>query len=189
MDNIFDGAQRSSAFLKALANKNRLAILCTLAEGEKNVGELENILGIRQPTLSQQLARLRADELVATRRDSKQIYYRLSSKEAEQVIGLLYKLFCAEGAVQAKGQNPEKSRGGLIPSVPCALLHTSAPPSALTSPGRNGFSHRLVGGNLGFQEGPEISRLVSFFSYVLEHGQEMERPEVTGHAGDFHRLT
>lgn len=102
MDDIFDNAQRASGFLKALANENRLVILCTLAEGEKNVGELENILGIRQPTLSQQLARLRADELVATRRDSKQIYYSIASKEAEQVIGLLYELFCSESAAQAE---------------------------------------------------------------------------------------
>ena len=104
MDFIFDSAQRVSGFLKALANENRLVILCTLAEGEKNVGELENILGIRQPTLSQQLARLRADELVATRRDSKQIYYSIASKEAEQVIGLLYELFCAEGSGKQSAQ-------------------------------------------------------------------------------------
>lgn len=102
MDDIFDNAQRACGFLKALANENRLVILCTLADGEKNVGELEAILGIRQPTLSQQLARLRADELVATRRDSKQIYYSIASKEAEQVIDLLYELFCADSAAQAK---------------------------------------------------------------------------------------
>ena len=109
MDDIFDNAQRASGFLKALANENRLVILCTLAEGEKNVGELEDILGIRQPTLSQQLARLRADELVATRRDSKQIYYSIASKEAEQVIGLLYELFCAESAARTKEKPLEKA--------------------------------------------------------------------------------
>ena len=109
MDDIFESAQRASGFLKALANENRLVILCTLAEGEKNVGELEDILGIRQPTLSQQLARLRADELVKTRRDSKQIYYSIASKKAEQVIGLLYELFCAEGAAQAKDKTQEKA--------------------------------------------------------------------------------
>ncbi len=105
-EDMFENAKRASRFLKALANDNRLVILCSLAEGEKNVGELEKILGIRQPTLSQQLARLRADELVATRRHSKQIYYSLASEEAVQVIGLLYELFCAEavaaGAAQRK---------------------------------------------------------------------------------------
>ena len=73
MKNIHESAKRASTFLKSLANENRLVILCALADGEKNVGELEGILGIRQPTLSQQLARLRADNMVSTRRDSKQI--------------------------------------------------------------------------------------------------------------------
>ena len=94
-DDIFVNAKRASKFLKALANDNRLVILCSLADGEKNVGELEQILGIRQPTLSQQLARLRSDDLVETRRDSRQIYYGLASDEAKQVIKLLNKLFCS----------------------------------------------------------------------------------------------
>ncbi len=81
--------KKASSFLKALANDNRLVIVCTLANGEKNVSELEEILGIRQPTLSQQLARLRSDGLVETRRESKQIYYSLASKEAERVIRML----------------------------------------------------------------------------------------------------
>ena len=97
MGDVYENAKLASRFLKALANENRLVILCTLADGEKNVGELEEILGIRQPTLSQQLARLRSENMVATRRESKQIYYHLASKEAEQVIGLLYELFCSQG--------------------------------------------------------------------------------------------
>ena len=102
-EDIFVDAQRASRFLKSLANGNRLVILCSLVDGEKNVGELERILGIRQPTLSQQLARLRSDELVETRRDSRQIYYALASHEAEQMIKLLYDLFCSktdEGATE-----------------------------------------------------------------------------------------
>ena len=93
LNDVFENASRASKFLKALANDNRLVILCTLADGEKNVGELEEILGIRQPTLSQQLARLRSENLVETRRKSKQIYYRLVSNEAEKMIELLYELF------------------------------------------------------------------------------------------------
>ena len=96
LDDTFESAKRASKFLKSLANDNRLIILCTLAEGEMNVSELEEVLKIRQPTLSQQLARLRTDNLVSTRRDSKQIYYSLASNEAEQVIGLLDELFCAK---------------------------------------------------------------------------------------------
>jgi len=90
-------AHRASEFLKALSNPSRLLILCQLAEGEKSVSELEDLLGLRQPTLSQQLARLRADRLVETRRDGKLIYYRLSSNEARRIIELLYELFCTPG--------------------------------------------------------------------------------------------
>jgi DNA-binding transcriptional ArsR family regulator len=87
-------AQRASDFLKALAHQSRLLILCILAEGEKSVGELEDILNLRQPTVSQQLARLRADGLVSTRRDGKIIYYSLASDEARVVIGAIYEVFC-----------------------------------------------------------------------------------------------
>ncbi len=68
--------KRASDFLKALAHESRLMILCILAEGEKSVSELEDILNLRQPTVSQQLARLRADGLVSTRRDGKAVYYK-----------------------------------------------------------------------------------------------------------------
>jgi len=102
VQDVLSNAKRASRFLKALANDNRLVILCALVDSEKSVGELEQILGIRQPTLSQQLARLRADKMVSTRRESKQIFYRLASEEAEKMIGLLYELFCSEGI--AEGQ-------------------------------------------------------------------------------------
>ena len=105
MKNIQENAKLASSFLKGMANETRLVILCALAEGEKNVSELEDILGIRQPTLSQQLARLRADKLVRTRRESKQIFYSLASEEAELVLGLLYKLFCMGESAQ-KEQRP-----------------------------------------------------------------------------------
>ena len=88
-------AEEATAFLKTLANENRLMVLCHLAQGEKSVTELENLLGIRQPNLSQQLARLRAEGLVTTRRDAKSIYYSLNSAEVALVVQLLYRLFCA----------------------------------------------------------------------------------------------
>ena len=87
-------AARATEFLKALAHESRLMILCILAEGEKSVSELEDMLSLRQPTVSQQLARLRGDGLVATRRDGKAIYYRLASEEARIVIGAVYDVFC-----------------------------------------------------------------------------------------------
>jgi DNA-binding transcriptional ArsR family regulator len=94
LDRMVDNAKRASDFLKALAHESRLMILCILAEGEKSVGELEDILELRQPTVSQQLARLRADGLVATRRNGKAIYYSLASEEARVVIGAIYDVFC-----------------------------------------------------------------------------------------------
>ncbi|MFN3768539.1 MAG: ArsR/SmtB family transcription factor [Ectopseudomonas guguanensis] len=80
--------------LKALANPDRLLLLCQLSQGERNVSELEALLDIQQPTLSQQLAVLRREGLVETRRDGKQIYYRISSPAALAVIETLYRLFC-----------------------------------------------------------------------------------------------
>lgn len=99
---LSNSADRAADFLKALANRNRLTILCLLSQGERSVSDLEAFLGIRQPTLSQQLAVLREENLVATRRDGKTIYYSLASDEAHQVIGLLYSLFCAPPAARSK---------------------------------------------------------------------------------------
>ncbi len=94
IDRMADNAKRASDFLKALAHESRLMILCILAEGEKSVSELEDHLELRQPTVSQQLARLRADGLVMTRRNGKTIYYNLASEEARVVVGAVYDLFC-----------------------------------------------------------------------------------------------
>lgn len=94
LDRMAGNAKRASDFLKALAHESRLLILCILAEGEKSVSQLEDILDLRQPTVSQQLARLRADGLVSTRRDGKTIYYNLASADARVVIGAIYDVFC-----------------------------------------------------------------------------------------------
>ena len=91
-----EAAEAASSLLKALSHENRLLILCLLSEGEKPVTELERTLGMRQPAVSQQLARLRADELVTARRQGKAIYYSIASDEARQVIELLYKLYCED---------------------------------------------------------------------------------------------
>ena len=93
-DIMRDSSEKASRLLKALSNQDRLMILCILADSEKCVSDLEEILSIRQPTLSQQLARLRADDLVTTRREGKVIYYRLASSEAGRVIELLFELYC-----------------------------------------------------------------------------------------------
>jgi len=93
-------ARSAAGFLKALAHESRLLILCLLAEGEKSVGDLERILGLRQPAVSQQLARLRNDGLVVTRRDGKIVYYSLASEQARVIIAAVHAAFCAPAAEQ-----------------------------------------------------------------------------------------
>jgi len=87
-------ATDAAAYLKTLAHEGRLMILCHLGTGEKSVGQLEETLNVRQAAVSQMLARLRDEKLVTTRRDGKTIYYSLSDDKTNQVIGLLYSLFC-----------------------------------------------------------------------------------------------
>lgn len=70
-------SETATGLLKALANEKRLLIVCTLSAGEKNVGELEEVIGLSQSALSQHLARLRRDGIVATRREAQTIYYSL----------------------------------------------------------------------------------------------------------------
>jgi len=91
-------AQAACDLLRGLAQEARLMILCMLAEGEKSVGELEVLLNLRQPAVSQQLARLRADRLVKNRREGQTIYYSLGSSEAHKVITVLYDLYCKDAA-------------------------------------------------------------------------------------------
>ena len=88
-----DRARTASRFFQALSNPNRLMLLRLLCEGERPVTELETALGLRQPAISQQLARLRADGLVTGRRNGKSIRYRLASEEARQVLQLIDQLF------------------------------------------------------------------------------------------------
>ncbi|CAG9187639.1 ArsR/SmtB family transcription factor [Cupriavidus pinatubonensis] len=88
-------ATNACALLKVLANPDRLLLMCQLSQGELSVGELEERLGIRQPTLSQQLGVLRENGLVATRRDGKNIFYSVASPEALAVMAVLYEQFCA----------------------------------------------------------------------------------------------
>lgn len=87
-------ATDAASYLKTLAHEGRLMILCYLGTGEKSVGELEEMLSVRQAAVSQMLARLRDEGLVSTRRDGKTIYYSLADDKTSQVIGLLYSLFC-----------------------------------------------------------------------------------------------
>ena len=89
-------AKEACGLLSVLAHEDRLVLLCQLAHNEHSVGELEDLLDIRQPTLSQQLGVLRREGLVETRREGKKIYYRLKSKEALAIIDSLYLQFCTD---------------------------------------------------------------------------------------------
>ena len=109
------GASHATALLKGLANQHRLIILCHLTKGEKSVGELEALLDMRQPHLSQHLARLRREALVETRRASRTIYYRLSSSAAAQVIRLLYDLDGSRAAAnRSVGRTSGRQRGAVV---------------------------------------------------------------------------
>lgn len=94
IDTLLKSAREASIFLKALSHEARLVILCLLIEGEKSVTEIEQTLALRQPAVSQQLARLRADRLVEARREGKNIYYSIARPEVRQVIEALHDTFC-----------------------------------------------------------------------------------------------
>ena len=87
-------AAAASSLLKVLANQDRLLLLCQMTQGEYCVSELEELTGVRQPTLSQQLTVLRDEAMVSTRRKGKQIYYQIASTEAMAVMQVLYEQFC-----------------------------------------------------------------------------------------------
>ncbi len=87
-------ARKASDFLKAVAHENRLVILCLLSERERSVTELEGLLALSQATVSQQLARLRHEGLVETRRDGRVVYYSLADETTRNFINAVYDKFC-----------------------------------------------------------------------------------------------
>lgn len=106
----------ASELLKSLANPNRLSIFCMLLEGERSVAEIESELGIRQPTLSQQLGELREAGLVATRRGAKHVFYRVADDRAGRIVATLREVFSqledwcdrlpARGGAEGRVSNP-----------------------------------------------------------------------------------
>lgn len=93
-----DKAAQASDFLKAISHEARLMILCILAEGEKSVTEIETMLGLQQAVVSQQLARLRHENVVETRREGRQIFYSIANPDVGGIIDALYSMFCKPGA-------------------------------------------------------------------------------------------
>jgi len=91
-----------AGLLRTMSNPTRLLVLCELLDGEKSVGELERRTSLSQSALSQHLARLRAQGLVATRRQSQNIFYSLADTDVDQIIALLHRLFCAPNTKQKR---------------------------------------------------------------------------------------
>ena len=87
-------AGEATAMLRVLANEDRLLLLCELSQGERSVGELEELLDLHQPSLSQQLGVLRAENLVATRREGKYIFYSIDNPQVLALLKVLYNLYC-----------------------------------------------------------------------------------------------
>lgn len=96
-------AKQAATLMKSLSSENRLMILCQLADGEKSVGALADLLELRQAAVSQQLALLRKDGLVAPRREGQTIFYSLNGADAKRVIEVLYDLYCAPANGRREG--------------------------------------------------------------------------------------
>ncbi|PSM18947.1 metalloregulator ArsR/SmtB family transcription factor [Nitratireductor sp. StC3] len=104
IDLLDRSAESAAELLSALANKNRLMILCNLLNGEMAVQPLAEAVGMSQSALSQQLAKLRLQHLVATRRAGREVYYRVASPQVAEVLATLYRLYC-EPIQEASGHN------------------------------------------------------------------------------------
>ncbi len=95
-------AADAAGLMKALGNESRLMILCMLTEGERSVSDLNEIIPLSQSALSQQLARLRQQGLVKTRRESQTIFYSLANGPADRVIHLLHDIYCGTPTCDTK---------------------------------------------------------------------------------------
>ena len=101
---MHEHAADAAGLMKALGNESRLMILCMLTEGEHSVSDLNEIIPLSQSALSQQLARLRQQGLVKTRRESQTIFYSLANGPADRVIHLLHDIYCGTPACDVQGQ-------------------------------------------------------------------------------------
>ncbi|GKS76302.1 metalloregulator ArsR/SmtB family transcription factor [Acidovorax sp. SUPP950] len=93
-ERLRQAASQAVSALKALANEDRLLLLCQLSQGEQCVSDLQARLGIQQPTLSQQLGVLRTQGVVETRREGKNIHYRVADAALLEILAVLYRLYC-----------------------------------------------------------------------------------------------
>ncbi|MCB1688150.1 MAG: winged helix-turn-helix transcriptional regulator [Halioglobus sp.] len=96
IERMRSNVQEASALLKSLSNPNRLLVLCALLTREHTAGELEELTGLSQSAISQHLARLRDEQIVATRRDGQRIFYSLTSTHVTAMIETLHGIYCVE---------------------------------------------------------------------------------------------
>ena len=89
-------AAEACDLLKAIANPHRLIILCQLVDGEKSVGQLAEFLGIRDSTVSQNLALMRRSGMVEARRDAQTMWYSIKSPEVRMMLETLYSIYCSK---------------------------------------------------------------------------------------------
>jgi ArsR family transcriptional regulator, virulence genes transcriptional regulator len=99
-------AAQAAKLLRALANERRLMILCQLADGERSVGQIQPLVGLSQSALSQHLAVLREEGVVASRREAQAIWYRIADPAALKVVGTLAEIFCPPTENAAHDQDP-----------------------------------------------------------------------------------
>jgi DNA-binding transcriptional ArsR family regulator len=104
IEQMREAAAQAAAMLRVLANEDRLLLLCQLTQGEACVSELEDLVGIRQPTLSQQLGVLRNEGIVSTRREGKKIFYQINEGRGLALLNTLYGLYCPVGEATTAGR-------------------------------------------------------------------------------------
>jgi DNA-binding transcriptional ArsR family regulator len=112
-----NAADDASELLKSLANRHRLLILCRLIEGEHSVGQLAAALDLRDSTVSQHLALLRKDGLVAARRDGQTMWYGIVSQPARRIVETLYDLFCAPASLCGPTEDAGRPAKAAVPEA------------------------------------------------------------------------
>ena len=98
-------ATQVSALLKLLSHRDRLMVLCHLAQGEMSAGELADALGRKAPAMSQQLAVLRRERIIEARREGQSIFYSIVDEDAVAIMGFLYERFCGDDAQSGADPN------------------------------------------------------------------------------------
>ena len=117
MQKLDKAALAATDLLTVLASPNRLKILCNLLDGEKSVGEIAALVGIREPAASQHLSVLRKERLVRSRRSGQCINYMIDSPLAESILSVLYQEFCPSGIVKDGSGGEVTPRVLVVPTV------------------------------------------------------------------------